>query len=137
MKANCCDSLKKITIVSDGAASHFKNRFQLYELKRAPFDIKWLFSATGHGKGAVDGVGGLIKHYVTSYNLRESHEKPIQNANDFVEHVPKYTDAIKIIHLQDVEVEEFRKVKNVDWLAIPKYPGIKKTHLWIKDTYIV
>ena len=26
----------------------------------------------------------------------------------------------------------FRKVKNVDWLATPKYPRIKKTHLWIK-----
>ena len=134
LKANCCDSIKKITIVSDGAACHFKNRFQLYELKRAPFDIKWLFSATGHGKGAVDGVGRLIKHYATSHNLREPHEKSIQNANDFVEHVQKYTDAIKIIHLQDVEVEEFRKIKNVDWLATPKYPGIQKTHLWIKET---
>ena len=83
------------TIVSYGAASHFKNRFQLYELERAPLDIKWLFSATGHGKGAVDGVGGLIKHYATSHNLRKPHEKSIQNANDFVEHVQKYTDAIK------------------------------------------
>ena len=27
LKANYCDSIKKITIVSDGAASHFKNRF--------------------------------------------------------------------------------------------------------------
>ena len=63
MKENCCDSIKKITILSDGAASHFKNRFQLDELKRAPYDIKWLFSATGHGKGVVDGVDGLIKHY--------------------------------------------------------------------------
>ena len=94
------------------------NRFQLDELKRAPYDIKWLFSATGHGKGAVDGVGGLIKHYATSHNLREPHEKSIQNADDFVEHVKKYTDAIKIIHLQDVEVEEFRKVKNIYKLKV-------------------
>ena len=73
-----------------------------------------MFSATGHGKGAVHGVGGLIKHYATSHNLREPHQKSIQNANDFVEHVQKYTDAIKIIYLQDNEVEEFRKVKNVE-----------------------
>ena len=33
LKENCCDSIKKITIVSDGAVSHFKNRFQLDELK--------------------------------------------------------------------------------------------------------
>ena len=86
LKQNCCDSIKKITIVSDGATSHFKNRFQLYELKQAPYDIKWLFSVTGHSKGAVDGVGGLIKHYAPSHNLREPHEKSIENANDFVEH---------------------------------------------------
>ena len=68
----------------------------------------------------------------TSHNLREPHEKSILNANDFVEHVQKYTDAIKIIHLQDVEVEEFRTVKNVDWLATPKYPGIQKTIYGLK-----
>ena len=112
MKQNCSDSIKKkITIVSDGAASYFKYRFQLFELTRAPYDIKWFFSATGHGNGAVDGVGGLIKHYATSRNLREPHEKSIQNVNDFVEHVKKYANAIKIIRLQDVDVEEFRKVK--------------------------
>ena len=134
MKENCCHSIKKITIVSDGAASHFKNRFQLDELKRAPCDIKWLFSATGHGKGAVDGVGGLIKHYATSHNLREPLEEAVQNANDFAIHVQKYTDAIKIIHLQDAEIEQFRKEKNIDWLTTPKYPGIKKTHIWVKKT---
>ena len=30
-----------------------------------------------------------------------------------------YTDAIKIIHLQDVEIEQFRKEKNIDWLTTP------------------
>ena len=124
LKENCCDSIKKITIVSDGAASHFKNRFQLDVLKRAPYDIKWFFSATGHGKGAVDGVGGLIKHYATSYNLREPLEEAVQNANDFAIHVQKYTYTIKIIHLQDAEIEQFRKEKNIDWLTTPKYPGI-------------
>ena len=87
MKDYCCDSIKKITIISDGAASQFKNRFQLDELKRAPYDIKWLFSATGPGKGTVDGVGGLIKHYATWHNLREPLEEAVQNANNFAIHV--------------------------------------------------
>ena len=67
LKGNCCDSIKQITIVSDGAASHFKNRFQLVELKRAPYDIKWLFSATGHGKGAVDGVALNVTYKALCY----------------------------------------------------------------------
>ena len=45
-----------------------------------------------HGKGAVDGVGGLIKHYATWHNLRELLEEAVQNANDFAIHVQKYTD---------------------------------------------
>ena len=67
-----------------------------------------MFSSTRHGKGAVDGVGRLIKHYATSHNVREPLEEAVQNTNDFAIHVQKYTDAIKIIHLQDVEIEQFR-----------------------------
>ena len=90
--------------------SNFKNRLQLYELKQAPYDIKWLYSATGHGKGAVDSVGRSKMLLRIIYNLREPYKESIQNSNDFVEHVQKYTDAIKIIHLQDVDVNKFRKV---------------------------
>ena len=34
-----------------------------------------------------------------------------------------------------MQVEEFRKVKNVDWLVTHKDHGIKKTHIWIKETW--
>ena len=77
-------------------------------------------------------MGWLIQHYATSHNLREPHEKSIQNSTDFVEDLQKYTDAIKIIHLQDGE--ESRKVKNDNGLVTFKYPEILKTHLWIKET---
>ena len=53
---------------------------------------------------------------------------------DFAIHVQKYTDAIEIIHLQVVEIEQFRKEKNIDWLTTSKYPGIQKTHIWVKKT---
>ena len=94
-----------------------------------------MFSTPGHGKGAVDGVGGLIKQYATSHNLQEPLEEAVENANDFAMHVQKYTDAIKIIHLQDVEIEQFRKAKDIDWLTTPKYSGIQKTHIWVKKTF--
>ena len=74
-----------------------------------------------------------IGHYAASYNLQEFHEKSIYNANDFLENIQRYTADIKIIHLQEVEIEQFRKAKNIDWLTTQKYPGIQKTHLWVKD----
>ena len=45
-----------------------------------------------------------------------------------------YHACVEKIPLQDVEVEEFRKVKNFDWLVTHKDHGIKKTHIWIKET---
>ena len=55
--------LKKIFYFSDGAASQYKNRKNFLNLclHLADFGIpaEWHFSATAHGKGACDGLGGL------------------------------------------------------------------------------
>lgn len=54
----------QVTFVSDGAASHFKNKYQLHKFRKLEYPAaKWLLSATGHGKNACDGVGGLVKHH--------------------------------------------------------------------------
>ena len=44
---------------SDGAASQFKQRFTLCEITQLEKDWSWNFFATGHGKGAVDGMREL------------------------------------------------------------------------------
>lgn len=130
MKNDSTDSIEQISIVTDGAASHFKNRFQLHEMKNASSNKKWLFSATGHGKGAVDGVGGLVKHYATRHNLQNCHIESIQDANAFVKKVQSYTDAIKLILLPKEDVEVFRQSKIKEWLKASKLTGIQKTHVW-------
>ena len=56
---------KKIIYFSDGAASQYKNRKNFLNLchHRNDFGIpaEWHFSATSHGKGACDGLGGTVK----------------------------------------------------------------------------
>ena len=57
--------LGNILLWSDGPSSQFKNRFiarfmEMSEEKLAS-NIRWNFFATSHGKGAVDGVGGVLK----------------------------------------------------------------------------
>lgn len=60
-----------ITYVSDGAAAHFKNKFQIHELINNRYaSAKCLFCITGHGKNDCDGIGGIVKHQATLYNLR-------------------------------------------------------------------
>ena len=57
----------EVAIRSDGAASHFKNRFTLHFLgefaeEQALTSLTWDFGAPGHGKGPWDGIGGVVKH---------------------------------------------------------------------------
>jgi hypothetical protein len=51
--------VQKIIYVSDGAAMHFKNKYNMYNLSchKEEFGIEaeWLFTTTGHGKSACDG----------------------------------------------------------------------------------
>jgi hypothetical protein len=58
-----------VLIVSDGAASQFKNRFIFKSLctvlpQTTKLSFEWHFSATSHGKGACDAVGGRAKREV-------------------------------------------------------------------------
>ena len=57
-----------IHFVSNGAASQFKNRFTVQNLKHSQTDYgvsaDWSYFETSHGKVAVDGVGGTIKQQV-------------------------------------------------------------------------
>ena len=60
----------KITYFSDGAASQYKNRKNFVNLccHKNDFGVsaEWHFSATSHGKGACDGLGGTVKRLATS-----------------------------------------------------------------------
>ena len=58
--------LKQIVYFSDGAAQQYKNRKNFSNLCHHELDFsvkaEWHFSATSHGKGACDGLGGTVKH---------------------------------------------------------------------------
>ena len=49
--------------------------------------IKRLFSGTGHGKGPIDAICGLVKNYTTNHNLTKSHSEAIQNSIEFVDKI--------------------------------------------------
>lgn len=73
-----------------GAPAHFKNRFQLYEFQRAGLPkVRWVFSASGHGKNTCDGVGGLLKHQAKEQNLRSPADEAIPTSMDFEHKVGK------------------------------------------------
>lgn len=64
-KISKCDSPQEITIVADGATATFKNRYQFQETVVWSNDKYLIYSVTGHGKEACDGIGSLVKHYAS------------------------------------------------------------------------
>ena len=101
-----------ITYVSDGAASHFKNRYQLFEFAQGGSDkARWLFSASGHGKNSCDGVGGLLNHLAIVHNFRSQDGSLIRTSNDFVEKIKTMTRSVVLFDLPEKEIEAFRKHK--------------------------
>ena len=72
---------KKIIYFSDGAASQYKNRKNFLNLccHKSDFGInaEWHFSATSHGKGACDGVGGTVKRLTAKASLQKAFDDQI------------------------------------------------------------
>ena len=123
---------QSITYVSDGAASHFKNRFQLYELKTISSDTerKWIFTATSHGKGPCDGIGGLVKHHATFYNLTHGPLESIQTPADLNTKLSPILKNVNILVLPAAKVQDYRKKKKDEWVKVKAAKGIQRSHYW-------
>ena len=75
------DEVKEEIIWSDGPTSQFKNKYLCYLMNRFSTkyikSILWKFSATSHGKGVVDGIGGNDKSIVQSQSMGKRKDKII------------------------------------------------------------
>lgn len=100
------------TYVVEGAASQFKNRYQVHEFRKLRYPAaKCMFPATGHGKNACDGVGGLVKHQATIQNLRKPKRKAIQNVRDMSRELFEHLKGICVIHIDGSQLLDFRNQK--------------------------
>lgn len=76
---------KKIIYKSDGCAEQYKNKknFKNLCLHKKDFDLEaqWHFSATSHGKGPCDGIGGSVKRRAREAAIRQ--EAHINSAKSF------------------------------------------------------
>ena len=76
---------RKIIYFSDGAASQYKNRKNFINLchHKEDFGIaaEWHFSATTHGKGACDGLGGTVKRLAACASLQKPYSDQIMTSH--------------------------------------------------------
>ena len=80
---------------SDDAASQFKQRFTLCEIKLLGKSLSWNFFATGHGKGVFNDIGGALKRIVHTAALAKN--IVIKNIDDFFDVASETSTKINVL----------------------------------------
>jgi hypothetical protein len=129
-------NLKHIFYFSDGAASQYKNRKNVINLRYHFEDFgvtaEWHFFATSHGKGPCDGVAGAMKRLARRESLQG---KFITNPKQFYEWAyNKFRESIKIVYVskEDIAAVIQRHVKRFS--DAPEVQGISEAHAVIPQT---
>ena len=97
-------------IWSDGSSSEFKNQFMCFLVQKLSSTYKkkftWKFSASSHGKGAVDGVGGRVKSNVHTKIMSLGRDWIIfQDARSFCQLASTLCDKTTVIHVMADEID--------------------------------
>ena len=88
----------------------------------------WKFSATSHGNGVVDGVGGNVKSTVRRKTMSKSSERIVlQDAASFATAAKQLVRGTVIIYITKEEVEAYEKEKPFEGCSY--VPGISKMHV--------
>ena len=125
-------------IWSDGPGGEFKNRFapQILELlvKAHKKTFTWKFSATGHGKGVVDGVGGAVKGIVRTKSLAKipACRMQIRDVESFVKLAKQHCQATDIFLVTEDDVDSYRRAVG-KFSNVRQVPQIKKMHVMCCD----
>ncbi|KAG1685365.1 hypothetical protein GQR58_009087 [Nymphon striatum] len=87
------------------------------------------FSATSHGKGIIDGIGGRAK-YLVRHKVMSKSSTPliIQNSQDFANAANQLMEKTTVIHISQRQINEFNE-KYDGFKNVEAYPGISKCHI--------
>ena len=95
---------RKIIYFSDGAASQYNNL--CYHKEDFGISAEWHFSATSHGKGACDGVGGTAKRLAERSSLQKPYNDQIMTPRQLFDWA---TINIPAVHCTSAEYESEKK----------------------------
>ncbi|RZF37984.1 hypothetical protein LSTR_LSTR016401 [Laodelphax striatellus] len=124
---NLIPNLSKMHFVSDGPSSQYRNRKMFVLIGEyltsllGVSSVNWHYLEAGHGKGAADGVGGVLKR--TADNL-VSKGVDIPTVPVLVQQLNLHCPGVKVIYVTHEEVLEWDNLQ----LTLPKFKGTIKTH---------
>lgn len=121
-------NVQTVKVFSDGCAGQFKNRWVMAMLmsKRnfAGINVEWNFLAPGHGKGAVDGIGGTAKRAVAT--RIKSRAVVVQNAEDFHKCMRQHVTGIESYLIPKDDIQDFKDANEPHWNKVKNLVGISK-----------
>lgn len=124
--------LKRVIYVSDGAKQHFKNRFQMANLKNHKKDFgvaaEWHFSATAHGKCACDGLGACFKREAYRASLKAKPSDAILNLKSLFSWAKTYFDEVNIFNYSKAEHDRCQRHLNQRFNTAEEVLGIMSNH---------
>lgn len=88
--------------------------------------IEWNFFATSHGKGAVDGVGAVIKRKV--WQITKAKNIILHDALALFECARDHINGIHLTFISADEIERLSPPLTEKWKEVPSISGMHKLH---------
>ena len=127
--------LKKIIYFSDGAASQYKNRKNFCNLCHHKLDFgveaEWHFSATSHGKGACDGLGGTVKRLAARTSLQRPYHNQIMTPLQLYDWCYTSLTAIHFAYCSCNEYSETSTALETRFNKSRTIPGTRQYHSFV------
>jgi len=113
----------------DQLAQHFKQRYTFHTatlLQLQGLQVNWHFFATSHGKGAVDGVGGVVKRAVNiAIRIRKYH---VTTGSDYADCAKLLLDKITVLYVPLEDVIAQKEFLDATWQDVKSLPGTHDVH---------
>ncbi|CAF4947457.1 unnamed protein product [Pieris macdunnoughi] len=129
---NKIPDISKIIYFSDGAASQYKNRYNLLNLLHHEEDFQipaeWHYFATSHGKGPSDGLGGTLKRKVDRANLQSKADDQIQTPDELFQWAKENVHGINCDFVSNEQIQRTQKKLNQRFKNALPVQGIRNCH---------
>ena len=128
-------SLKQVFYFSDGAAAQYKNRKNFMNLCHHEVDFgipaQWHFSATSHGKGACDGLGGTVKRLAARASLQRPVDDQIMTPFQLYKWASENIPAVTFHYCTTTEYDIEKSFLEKRFENSQTLPGTRSLHSFI------
>ena len=126
---------KNIIYFSDGAASQYKNRKNLLNLchHKDDFRVKaeWHFSATSHGKGACDGLGGTVRRLAARASLQRPYNDQLMTPRQLFDWACTNIPAVYFGYCSNEDYAREQSSLERHFQLSRTIPGTRKLHSFV------